>query len=106
MQALNNVDDAGIPQGQAYNVLLYPTMLGLASELGQAPLAGDNNRLSPFSGFPALTMPAGMTNSEPQLPVGMEMLAREFDEASLIKIAYAYEKMAQPRQAPSHTPAL
>ena len=106
MQALNNVDDAGIPQGQAYDVLLYPTMLGLASELGQAPLAGDNNRLSPFSGFPALTMPAGMTNSEPQLPVGMEMLAREFDEASLIKIAYAYEKMAQPRQAPSHTPAL
>src|SRR5690606_17927736 len=60
MRALDNVDAAGNSLGQPYDVLLYPTMTGLAGDLGGSPSAGSNNRLSPFSQFPALTLPAGM----------------------------------------------
>ncbi len=51
-------------------------------------------------------MPAGMADTDPALPVGMEMLAREFDEGTLIKLAYAYQELAEPRQAPTFTPEL
>lgn len=106
LQTLDNLNGAGIPMGRPYDVLLYPTILGLAPTLGSSPSAGTNNRLSPYSGFPALTMPAGMAPTEPALPVGMEMMAREFDEPTLIKLAYSYQQLAQPRQAPTTTPEL
>ena len=56
-------------------------------------------------------MPAGMAkpagnDSAPALPVGMELLAREFDEPTLIRIAYGYQQKAQPRSAPTFTPEL
>ena len=99
--------------GAPYDALLYPSVLSLAPELGDSPNAGSNNRLSPFSGFPALTMPAGMvddpdpdTEGEPALPVGMELLAREFDEPTLIRLAYGYQQAAEPRAAPTFTPEL
>ena len=38
--------------------------------------------------------------------VGMEMLGREFDEETLIKLAYAYQEQFQPRVAPTFTPEL
>ena len=88
-------------------MLLYPAITGLAGDLGNSPSAGSNNRLSPFSLFPALVMPAGMAEDlEPAMPVGMEMLGREFDEETLIKLAYAYQEQFQPRVAPTFTPEL
>ena len=93
--------------GEAYDVLLYPAITGLAGDLGNSPSAGSNTRLSPFSLFPALVMPAGMAEDlEPAMPVGMEMLGREFDEETLIKLAYAYQEQFQPRVAPTFTPEL
>ncbi|WP_111656117.1 amidase [Isoalcanivorax indicus] len=110
MQTLDNIDNAGRPAGEPYDVLLYPTLQNLAGSLGGNPSAGSANRLSPFSGFPTLTLPAGMAGADhgvdPALPVGMEMLAREFDEATLIRIAYAFQETAKPRQAPVHYPEL
>ncbi|MDO6806363.1 hypothetical protein Q4595_28155, partial [Wenyingzhuangia sp. 1_MG-2023] len=59
---------------------------------------------------PALSMPAGMADEDdgvsPAQPVGFEILAREFDEATLISIAYSYQEVAQPRQAPTYYPEL
>ena len=107
MRALDNVDAAGNSLGQPYDVLLYPTMTGLAGDLGGSPSAGSNNRLSPFSQFPALTLPAGMaTNLDPAQPIGMEMLGREYAEPTLIKIAYGYQEQVHPRQPPTFTPEL
>ena len=105
-QTLENLDSNGIPLGAPYDAILYPSILGLAPELGQSPTAGTNNRLSPFSGFPALTLPAGMASTTPALPVGMELMAREFAEPTLIKLAYGYQQAVHPRQAPLTTPAL
>ena len=92
--ALDNVSLDGEVQGEAYDALLYPSVVSLP-RVGNAPSAGANNRLSPYSGFPALTMPAGFTPAtadRPTLPVGMELLGREFDEATLISLAYAYQE--------------
>ncbi|MEQ9508135.1 MAG: amidase, partial [Alloalcanivorax xenomutans] len=76
-------------------------------DLGGSPSAGSNNRLSPFSQFPALTLPAGMaTNLDPAQPIGMEMLGREYAEPTLIKIAYGYQEQVHPRQPPTFTPEL
>ncbi len=106
MQALENLSEAGVSQGEPFDALVYPSILGLAAELGSSPTSGSNNRLSPFSGFPALTLPAGMADTDPALPVGIELLGREFDEQTLLNLAYGYEQVAQPRQAPTFTPAL
>ena len=45
---------------------------------------------SPFnvSGHPALTINAGFSDG---LPVGMMIVGRKFDEATVLNVAYAYE---------------
>lgn len=107
-EAFDNV--SGGDGAEPFDVLLYPSILSLAPELGNGPTAGSANRLSPFSGFPALTMPAGMVGEEvgvsPSLPVAFEMLAREFEEGTLFRIAYAYQQVANPREAPVNFPEL
>ena len=65
---------------------------------------GNNRYLSPVVGFPALTVPAGLTDDG--LPVGLELLAGPFAEATLLRLAYAYEQGARRREPPATTPAL
>lgn len=65
---------------------------------------GNNRFLSPATGFPALTLPAGLTADG--LPVGLEMLGRPFTEAALFELGYAYEQGAGRREPPRTTPAL
>ena len=65
---------------------------------------GNNRRLSPALGFPAITVPAGFTPDG--LPIGLELMGREFDEALLLKLAYAYEQGTNHRRPPATTPAL
>jgi Asp-tRNA(Asn)/Glu-tRNA(Gln) amidotransferase A subunit family amidase len=65
---------------------------------------GNNRRLSPALGFPAITVPAGFTADG--LPIGLELMGRAFDEALLLKLAYAYEQGTHHRRPPATTPAL
>ncbi|MBS1240596.1 MAG: gatA 6, partial [Gemmatimonadetes bacterium] len=65
---------------------------------------GDNRGLSPAIGFPALTVPAGLTADG--LPVGLEFLARPFSEAMLLSFGYAYEQATHRRRPPTTTPPL
>jgi amidase len=64
---------------------------------------GNNRRLSPALGFPAMTVPAGFTAEG--MPVGLEFMGRSFAEPTLFKLAYAYEQGTHHRRAPSTTPA-
>ena len=43
-----------------------------------------------ITGLPALNIPAGLVGSK--LPVGVQLVGRPFDEARILKIAYAYEQ--------------
>ena len=65
---------------------------------------GDNRQLSPATGFPALTVPAGFTSD--RLPVGLEFLGRPFSEARLLGLGYAYEQATGHRRPPESTPPL
>ena len=55
--------------------------------------AYENNRnTGPFNvtGHPALSINAGFSDG---LPVGMMIVGRKFDEATVLNVAYAYEKI-------------
>ncbi|MDO7907479.1 amidase family protein [Paenibacillus sp. JX-17] len=84
------------------DAIVYPSTTQPAAKIGESQNAGNNNRLSPFSGFPAITVPAGFTPDG--LPVGIEFLGRAFDEPTLIKLAYAYEQGTHNRRAPALLP--
>ncbi len=84
------------------NAIVYPTTTQPAARIGESQNSGNNNRLSPFSGFPAITVPAGFTTDG--LALGIEFIGRAFDESTLIKLAYSYEQGTHHRKAPTLTP--
>jgi aspartyl-tRNA(Asn)/glutamyl-tRNA(Gln) amidotransferase subunit A len=45
-----------------------------------------------LAGIPGISVPCGRTKTEPHLPVGMQMLARQFDEARLLCVSHAFER--------------
>lgn len=85
------------------DALLYPSVLGRPPVIG-AENIGSNCRLSAVSGLPAIAIPAGFTVRG--LPVGIELLGAAFSEPRLIALAYGWEQVAKPRQAPFSTPPL
>ncbi|MGH2711249.1 MAG: amidase [Actinomycetota bacterium] len=112
LAAMNHTDLAGTQLGQPYDALLYPSLQSPPA-VGGPPTTGPNNRLSPFTGLPALSMPAGFTVATPErpaLPIGLELLGREFAESTLIRLAYGYQEVVKgtllERQAPATTPEL
>jgi amidase len=85
------------------DTIVYPTARRIAPILGGNQL-GSNAGLSAQTGFPAITVPAGLTPSG--FPVGIEMLGRPFAEPTLIGLAYSYEQATRHRVPPSSTPRL
>jgi Asp-tRNA(Asn)/Glu-tRNA(Gln) amidotransferase A subunit family amidase len=69
-------------EGEKWTCLTFPTNTVIASQ----------------SHLPALSMPAGFTQDE--IPVGVELVARPYEEAALLRFAYAYEQFAHPRRPP------
>jgi amidase len=84
------------------DAIIYPSTVQTTVPIGEPSKAGVNNRLSPYSGFPAISVPAGFTTEG--LPAGMEFLGRPFDESTLVKLAYAYEQGTHNRKAPALLP--
>ncbi len=85
-----------------------PTLIAHDAETNPAPAddygLGDNRLISPITGFPALTVPAGFTPEG--LPVGLEFLGRPFTEAMLLRFGYAFEQGTGHRGAPESAPPL
>ena len=65
---------------------------------------GDNRLLSPLTGWPAVTVPAGFTPDG--LPIGIEFLGRPFAEGMLMRFGYAFEQATGHRSPPERAPAL
>lgn len=59
------------------------------------PLAASWRLTYPFNltGLPAISVPCGF--DERQLPIGLQLIAQPFDEARLLQVANAYEKIHQ-----------
>lgn len=65
---------------------------------------GTNMRLSPNTGMPSVTVPMGQTVEGESLPgsgVNLEFLGRDFDEGTLLGLAYAFEQTTGARTTPS-----
>ena len=83
-------------------MLLTPTLPITATEIGQREVSiGDYEESVRFAltrftgptdltGHPSLSVPCGLTGSG--LPVGMQLIGRRFDEATLYRFGYAYEE--------------
>jgi Asp-tRNA(Asn)/Glu-tRNA(Gln) amidotransferase A subunit family amidase len=96
--------DAVVAAMDAHGVdaLVYPTIRTPPALVGEAQ-RGSNCQLSASTGMPAMSAPAGWAGD---LPVGVEMLGRPFDDARLVAFAYALEQAESQRRAPAFTPAL
>jgi amidase len=85
------------------DALVYPTLRVEPVFVGE-PQHGSLCRISAHSGLPAISVPAGFTPGG--LPVGVELLARPFEDARLVALGYAWEQVAGSRLAPPRTPSL
>ena len=74
---------------------LYPTTDKKPARIGKVQ-HGNNCLISAKSGLPALSFPAGF--SVEGLPIGMELLGREWSEERLLKIGYIYEYTSKNRK--------
>ena len=87
------------------DVLLLPTLPGppppLLTKPGVANLDEARGSLSSSRGFrnfvnlagvPAISLPCGFTDSQPSLPIGLQLVGRPFEEATLLRVAHAYEQ--------------
>jgi amidase len=99
-EAARQTIDAAI-RLRGLTVLAYPTLRRKAAPIGQ-PQAGSNCQLSATTGLPAIALPAGFTVDG--LPVGFELLGAAFTEPTLLRVAYAYERLVSPRRRPKTTP--
>ena len=78
--------------------ILPPTYEDLKSEKWTCLNFPTNTVIASQTKLPAISIPAGF--SVDGLPVGFELIGKPFSEAELLQLAYAYEKIAQPRKAP------
>ncbi len=85
------------------DALAYPTLRRKPALIGEAQ-TGSNCQLSATTGLPAIALPAGFSNDG--LPIALELMGGAWQEAKLLKYAFASEQAAKPRKAPFSTPPL
>ena len=85
------------------DALVYPTLRVKPVFIGEGQY-GSLCRIAAHSGLPAMSAPAGFTPDG--VPVGIELLARPYEDGRLIALAYSWEQLLQPRRAPPRTPSL
>jgi len=82
------------------DAIIYPSWSNPPREIGdmESPHGENSSEISPHTGQPSITVPMGFT--EAGLPVGLEFLARPYDDYRLLQYAYTYEKLTRHRRPP------
>ena len=81
---------------KSFDLLAGPTMPCLPWKLGEIvdPLSMYRMDIDTIAvnlaGIPAISIPAGLVDG---LPVGLQLMAKHFDELSLLRVSYAYERV-------------
>jgi amidase len=91
---------------QHLDAFVYPTWSNPPRLIGDLNTPDGNNSpfFSPTTGFPAMSVPMGYSRGV--LPAGMTFFGRPWSEATLIRLAYAYEQATHHRRTPASTPRL
>ena len=111
IEAVNRIQAAGRTNGidaaltaNSLDALVAPTN-GPATRIdlvnGDHWLGGTST-LAAIAGYPLVTVPAGYRHG---LPVGITFMAGAFSEATLIRLAYAFEQATMAFQEPTFAPA-
>lgn len=84
---------------EKYDIIIGPTAPTTAFKIGEKiddPLTMYLNDICTIpvnlAGLPAISVPCGLADG---LPVGMQIIGRAFDEATLLRAAYAYEQATE-----------
>src|SRR5215467_2430882 len=118
LQILLSIEDTrrvvlGLMADRKLDALVYATFDHQPVQIGPGDMTnslldtagiGNNRKLSPILGFPAMSVPAGFTSDG--IPVGIEFMARPFAEGTLFRLGYAYEQGTQHRKPPPLAPPL
>ena len=94
LEALENVDVLVLPTSP-FPAQKIPTGTGIKNkEQVRSDLFGLAGWTTPFNlaGVPAISVPCGFTNSKPELPIGLQIVGRPFQDNVVMKVAHAYEQ--------------
>lgn len=87
------------------DAVIYPEIKATARKVDDKTEQGDNCGISPYTGFPALNVPAGFA-ADDGMPVGVEFLGLPFEEPKLLGLGYAFEQATHHRNPPTSVPEL
>lgn len=87
-----------------YDVLIGPTMPILPFKVGEKIddplkmyLVDIDTVVANLTGMPAISVPAGFAEG---LPVGLQIMANEFQEQTMLDVAYSFEQAAKVQRSP------
>src|SRR3954453_11742843 len=99
--ALTDYDVLVMPM-TAMKALPRPGADASASELVGAALANlHNTAVFDATGHPAISVPCGLSDG---LPIGMMLVGRHFDDATVLRTAHAYEQVRPELESPAGAP--
>jgi hypothetical protein len=82
---------------------VFPAVTAPPQETGTS---GSNCSFGSTTTGPSIVVPAGFTDDDPPLPVGVEIYGRKWDEPRLIEIAYGFEQGTHHRRPPRRFPSI
>ena len=87
------------------DAVICPTMLTVAPRIADVDVAPVRltTRLVNFLGLCAVSVPCGWSAED--LPIGLQIIGKPYDEARILRLAYAYEQAVGSRLAPNFTQA-
>lgn len=87
------------------DAIIYPEQKNLVVKIGSPSQSGRNGILAALTGTPVVTVPVGFspaTETAPDgVPIGMEILGRQWTEEKLLQIAYQIQQLGRVRKTPS-----
>lgn len=89
---------------EKYDILISPTTLSTAFKIGEKnddPIAMyQSDKLTVgvnIAGVPAISIPCGLSDN---MPIGLQIIGKNFDEAKILNAAYNFEKKINFKQTP------
>lgn len=94
-----------VMDGAAVDAVVYPTWATMPSRVG-GPMFDDTEMMSllPAAGLPSISIPMGYGRHG--IPLGLELLARPWQESKLLRIASVFERSTRHRCPPAAVPPL